>query len=137
MIHQKALLTHVLSPTTNTDAAGEILWAYDSADPFVVKIQTKPEPWVFSRDLLAEALVTPGSPMVGEGDVKAQVDGEWVRIFLDAYEGAAQLRLIKQDLINFVDETVKIVGPEEAESKIAQDELSDVLSMILSESKET
>lgn len=136
MIFQDELLTHVLSPVTGLDAAKELTWSYDSEDPFAITMATAPV-WVFSRDLIAEGLVTPDDKSVGDGAVRISTDGEWVRFFLMGDGGPVQLRLIKQDLINFVDETIQIVGPEEEESGIAEAELDEILYEILSESEET
>jgi hypothetical protein len=71
-------------------------------------------------------------PLRGEGDVKAQVDGDYFRIFLDSEQGTASIRLIKYDLIEFICKTLEIV-PLGDELPIVEAELDDVLAMILSE----
>lgn len=135
MIHEEEILTYIVS-SLGANLPAELRFYYDTADPFAINIDFGSQVWTFGRDLLAEALVTPGNYMHGEGDVQVQLDHEWVRIFLTSPEGTCQVRAITQDLIDFVNNTVKIVGPEEEESKIASAELDDVLSMILNEAEE-
>jgi hypothetical protein len=140
MDHSEQILSYVTS-SLGANQPVEVVWQYDKEDPFAVHMvfgSKNPDEkrWVLGRDLVAEGLVSPNTRTYGDGDVQIQTDGIWVRVFLSSPEGTAQVRMIKQDLINFIDSTVKIVGPEDDETKIAQEELDTVLTKILSEAEE-
>lgn len=139
---QEEYLDAYITSTTGLKRPAKPLFTYDSSDPLVIRVQFAPgNVWAWSRDLVAEAVVTEDHHSVGEGDVTLQTDGEWIRIRQitpgESGDDITVIRMIKQDLIDFVQKTVEIVGPDEAETKIVQSELDDFLTMILTEAKES
>lgn len=134
MIHTATLPAFIQS-SLGANHPADTVWTYASDDPFAIKIKYPDgTTWDIGRDLVADAIIT--NKMVGEGDIKIQTDGDWLRMFIDTPDGTGVIRVIKYEVIDFIDESIKIVGPDDAETKIAQSELDDVLTMILSEAEE-
>lgn len=136
MSYNKTLQAFVQT-SFGTNEAMDTVWSYSADDPFAIKIVFKDDfstEWWASRDQIGESIVS--KTTIGEGDLKAQMDGIWFRLFLDVPEGTGVARLLTDDVVAFIQETLEIVGPDEDETKIAEEELDDVLSMILAEAKE-
>jgi hypothetical protein len=134
MIHQQQINLHLVT-STGINQPVHASFSYASDDPYAIRLgwnlDTTESAWILPRNLLWYAMQLPG-PLRGEGDVKAQVDGDYFRIFLDSEQGTASIRLIKYDLIEFICKTLEIV-PLGDELPIVEAELDDVLAMILSE----
>jgi hypothetical protein len=131
VIHKEYIQTYIVS-SLGPDEFGVVPWEYYSSEPLVLRIVAGPDNvWHISRDHMAVALIAPDG-LYGEGDIQIACDGEWVRVYLTSPEGTAQLRMIKQDMVAFVNKTVEIVAPE-SEDEIVLADLNDTLAIILSE----
>ena len=90
---------------------------YRAEDPYAVHATFDVGPdgpvrWVFARDLLDEGLVHP----VGDGDVHISpcvdpVGRHTVQIELSSSEGIAVLEASAEDLLRFLEQCYRLVGP--------------------------
>ena len=90
-------------------------FGYDPVDPFAVRAEfwlgeaDEPVVWVFARDLIAEGLVAPA----GQGDVgvwPSRSQGEPVVCFaLSSPSGQAVLECRREDVTEFLDQTLATV----------------------------
>jgi hypothetical protein len=73
---------------------GGMAFRYEPSDPYAVHLEVPNQPdWVFSRDLLGEALANGRS---GEADVRLEVKDGYLEIFLSTADDAARLRTPKE-----------------------------------------
>jgi hypothetical protein len=131
MIYEQEIPAY--ATTSGDHGALNTVWKYDSDDPAAVTIVFQievPVTWLISRDLFVKGLSRPVS--VGEGDIRVQSDGVWLRMFLDPPQGTACVRVIRSDVQEFIDETFEIVASE-IENQTVAEKLDGALAMILSE----
>ena len=88
---------------------------YDHADPFAVRLTFPVEPeavWVFSRELLADAL---NDGQAGIADVRITARGDLVVLGLSSPDGTGSAIFRRDDLAAFLSLTYQVV-PAGAES---------------------
>lgn len=137
MIHQADVFAHVKTSAGFDDDQVPVILSYNGDDPYAVEITFDfPEgpTWIIGRDLLAHALDTDG--VQGEGDVQVLKDGDTMLIFLateiSKTAHTAAVKILKVEVIEFLDETFKIVPLGEETDKVQEDldtYLADLLAV--------
>ncbi len=133
--HRVGVDAHVKTSAGFDDQVPLIL-DYTDTDPYAMTLTFDvPEgpSWVFSRDLVSEALDTPG--VQGPGDVQVLNDDDGtVLIFLglgfEKGAATAAIKILRTELVEFLDRTYNIVRRGEESSK-AETELDSVLADLL------
>jgi hypothetical protein len=105
-IHERDM--YVLARNDDDDDAAShypIRWAYDTSDPFAIKMiftytAYGEVAWRFARDLLASAVVS--TKPVGYGDISAWYRDDVIHMILDSYEGRAIITMERRPVLRFV-----------------------------------
>lgn len=122
MIHQTGVVAHVKTSAGFDDQVPVIL-EYNGDDPYAVSITFDVDlgpTWIVARDLFALAVDSEG--VQGEGDVQVLDEGDTVLIFLatevSKHAHTAAVKILKVEVIEFLDETYEIVKRGDESSKI-------------------
>lgn len=129
----------ILNAITGIDHPVQVSASWDENDPLVIRLtflaEGYPDPvdWVFSRELLLEALASPEG--VGDGDVVLTMkpDG-MMNVMVDSPEGVAVIQMPSQMLAGLAASSVKIVEPGGLiEEAVYDAQFDDEIANLLSE----